>query len=91
MILVDLENLVDMANLVNQVILMYLVNLVILVIFVNSVIWVILAIYCQQLENVCQLNEYIGIGYIPATIGEYTSVGGCLSSFQAQVWGMCIF
>ena len=88
MILVDLENLVDMANLVNQVILMYLVNLVI---FVNSVILVILAIYCQQLENICQLNVYLGIGYIPATIGEYTSVGGCLGGLQAQDWGMCIF
>ena len=70
---------------------MYLLNLVILVILVNFVILVILAIYCQQLENICQLNVYLGIGYIPATIGEYTSVGGCLGGLQAQAWGMCIF
>ena len=37
------------------------------------------------------MNVYIGIGYIPATIGEYTSVGGCLGGLQAQAWGMCIF
>ena len=70
---------------------MYLLNLVILVILVNFVILVILAIYGQQLENICQLNVYIGIGYIPATIGEYTSVGGCLGGLQAPAWGMCIF
>ena len=75
---------------------MYLLNLVILVILVNFVILVILAIYGQQLENICQLNVYIGIGYIPATIGEYTSVGYILHFLEytfdwintANNWGI---
>ena len=41
---------------------MYLVNLAILVILVICVIYTfVLAIYCQQLENIRQMNVYIGI------------------------------
>ena len=34
---------------------------------------------------------YIGNGYILATIGGYTSIGGCLCVLRAQGWGMCNF
>ena len=41
---------------------MYLVNLAILVILVIYVIHTfVLAIYCQKLENIRQMNVYIGI------------------------------
>ena len=41
----------------------------------------LLAVYIIQmytLENIYQLNLYIGIGYILPKIGEYMSIEGCL-------------
>ena len=34
--------------------------------------------------NICQLNFYIGIGYILSTIWEYISIGGCPT---LRAWG----
>ena len=49
----------------------------------------VLDIYCQQLGNICQLNLYIGIGYILQT-GGYMSIGGFQCALRAQS-RMCIF
>ena len=41
--------------------------------------------------NICQLNLYIGIGYILPTIGGYMPFGGCQCSHREQGWGICNF
>ena len=62
----------------------------------------VLGIYCQQLGDICQLQNvyvlfghrvgeytYICIGYILPTIGRYMSVSKCLCALWAQ--GLAIY
>ena len=43
----------------------------------------VLDIYCQQLGNICQLNLYIGIGYILPTIADICQLEGVSAPFDA--------
>ena len=45
----------------------------------------VLDIYCQQFENIYQLNILIGIGYILPTIGDISQLGSVCAPFWRKV------